>query len=177
MQTKHLNITIILVLLCTPLTTILIMFQLSPGCDWYFAPHCASPPVWLFGLLPHWVGSGILRNSLLIVAAYGVMLIVHTRIPSFPHKIVLAFTIVLIPLGAEISDYSPFGWCAMVTFPQCLFLTRWLQQAFLDWYGNGPLALSLITLVVYGLVLRADMWLAYTNTDASTYVPVSKIDS
>lgn len=176
MQTKRLNITIILVLLCTPLTTILIMLQLSPGCDWYFAPHCASPPVWLFGLLPHWVGSGILRNSLLTLAAYGGLLIVHTKIPSLPYKIILAFAIILIPLGAEISDYIPFGWCALGTFPQCLF-RRWLEQAVLDWYGNGPLALSLITLVVYGLVLCADMWLSRTNTDASTYVPVSKIDA
>lgn len=96
---------------------------------------------------------------------------------SFPHRIVLAFAIVLIPLGSEISDYVPFGFCAMGTVPRCLFLTRWLQQAVLDWYGHGPLVLSLIMLVVYGLVLRVGVWVSRTDTAASTYVPTVDTDA
>ncbi|NOK62824.1 MAG: hypothetical protein GFH23_1086674n71 [Chloroflexi bacterium AL-N1] len=177
MQTKRLNVVIILVLFFVPLATLLIMSQLNPVCTWYFAPHCAPPPVWLFGLVSHWVGSGILRISLLPLVAYAGMLIVRTKIPSFPHRIVLAFAIVLIPLGSEISDYVPFGFCAMGTVPRCLFLTRWLQQAVLDWYGHGPLVLSLIMLAVYGLVLRVGVWVSRTDTAASTYVPTVDTDA
>ncbi|MEM8533837.1 MAG: hypothetical protein AAGF95_23535 [Chloroflexota bacterium] len=138
MTTRRLRIVAVCTLVLVPLVAIIVLFQFTPRC--YYVRGCYTSYDLLVYATQEWLNHS-LPYSLFILTIYGVLLLVHAKVPLFPAMI------------AQVA-------------PVLVILASVFYPPFVDWLFLIPMSMHL---TVYGLFLGLEIWRQRILIKYSTY--------